>query len=221
MLRHVRQSLSFANVVSLLALFVALGGTSYAALKVGSKQITNNSVRSKDLRNNDIRGADVRNRSLGSKDFKSGQLPRGAQGPQGPQGAQGLQGAPGTSVFAASIPSRATVRGAFSVGLELTGGATLRMESAVSFPTPAPTPPTDAQVNFAPGAAGTDDDPTCTGTFATPTAPPGKVCIYPNGRLDASTGEGLALNNRYGFTVAVSEPGPGVALEGTWAYTAP
>src|SRR5215212_5220241 len=47
-------------VVAGLALFVALGGSSYAALKVGSGQIKNNSVRSRDLRNNDVRGRDIR-----------------------------------------------------------------------------------------------------------------------------------------------------------------
>jgi len=47
-------------VVAGLALFVALGGSSYAALKVGSGQIKNNSVGSRDLRNNDVRGRDIR-----------------------------------------------------------------------------------------------------------------------------------------------------------------
>jgi hypothetical protein len=50
---------TFANVIALLALFVALGDSSYAALSVGSKQIVDNSVRSKDLRNNEVRGHDT------------------------------------------------------------------------------------------------------------------------------------------------------------------
>jgi hypothetical protein len=65
--------------VALLALFVALGGSSYAALKVSSKQIVNNSVRSKDLRNNDVRSADVRNNSLTGADINEtrvGTVPR-------------------------------------------------------------------------------------------------------------------------------------------------
>jgi hypothetical protein len=55
-------------VVALLALFVALGGSSYAALRVGSAQIVNNSVRSKDIRNNDVRGKDIRNSTIGGRD---------------------------------------------------------------------------------------------------------------------------------------------------------
>jgi len=55
-------------VVALLALFVALSGGAYAALRVGTRQIVNNSVKSKDVRNNDLRGKDVRQRSLGARD---------------------------------------------------------------------------------------------------------------------------------------------------------
>jgi hypothetical protein len=57
-----------ALVVALLALFVSLGGGAYAALRVGSKEIVNNSVRSKDVRNGQLRGKDVRDRSLGRAD---------------------------------------------------------------------------------------------------------------------------------------------------------
>ena len=72
---------SHATIVAYLALFAALGGSSYAAIKVGSKQITNNSVRSADLRNNDIRGRDVRNNTLTGADISErrlGTVPRAA-----------------------------------------------------------------------------------------------------------------------------------------------
>ncbi|GAB3022187.1 hypothetical protein GCM10011376_27370 [Nocardioides flavus (ex Wang et al. 2016)] len=83
---------SYANVASTLALIVALGGTSYAAVaipknSVGSKQIVNSSVKSKD----------VKNGTLKSVDFKAGQLPAGATGPAGPAGPAGPQGPAGPS----------------------------------------------------------------------------------------------------------------------------
>jgi len=68
-----------AMAVALLALFVALGGSSYAALKVNGKQIVDNSVRSKDLRNNDVRSKDVRNNGLTGADLNEttlGTVPR-------------------------------------------------------------------------------------------------------------------------------------------------
>ena len=83
-----------------IALFVALGGTSFAVAtgSIDSGEIKNNAIRSEDIRNNDIRSKDVRTGSLLARDFKLGQLPTGPQGPKGdtgPQGPKGDTGAPG------------------------------------------------------------------------------------------------------------------------------
>jgi hypothetical protein len=53
-------------VVALVALFVALGGTSYAATKIGSKQIRNNSIRSVDIKNRAIKSRDIARGVIGS-----------------------------------------------------------------------------------------------------------------------------------------------------------
>jgi hypothetical protein len=66
--------LTYANVIATLALFLSLGGASYAALSVGSRQIRNNSVRTQDLRNNDIRSRDIRNRTIVNRDVLSNTL---------------------------------------------------------------------------------------------------------------------------------------------------
>ena len=66
--------LTYANVTSTIALFLALGGVSYAAISVGSKQIRNNSVRTQDLRNNNIRSRDIRNRTIVNRDVLSNTL---------------------------------------------------------------------------------------------------------------------------------------------------
>ena len=81
---------SHGVVAAYLALFVALGGTSYAAVK-----LPKNSVGSKQIKKNAVRSADVKNGSLRARDFKAGDLPKGDQGEQGPQGLQGTQGTPG------------------------------------------------------------------------------------------------------------------------------
>jgi hypothetical protein len=110
------------TVVAYLALFVALGGTGYAATQIGSKQIANNSIKS----------VDVKNRSLLAKDFKPGQLPAGNQGPQGAPGERGLQGerglpgtngtngtngAPGTAKGYAFVPANGIVAAGRSKGV--------------------------------------------------------------------------------------------------------
>jgi hypothetical protein len=70
----VRKRLTYANVVATLALFLALGGASYAAIRVGSGSIVNNSVRTQDLRNNDVRSRDIRNGAILGRDVGANQL---------------------------------------------------------------------------------------------------------------------------------------------------
>ena len=90
-----------AMLVALLALFVALGGSSYAAIalsknSVKSKHIAQSAVKRSEIAKGAVNSAKVADFSLLAQDFKSGQLPAGPQGPQGTQGrgagAQGRQG---------------------------------------------------------------------------------------------------------------------------------
>ena len=83
---------SHGTVVGYIALFIALGGTSYglATGSIGSREIQNNSIRSADIRNNTVRGTEVRRGTLRSsdvadfslraRDFAKGQLPAGPAG---------------------------------------------------------------------------------------------------------------------------------------------
>lgn len=94
-----------ALAVALLALFVALGGTGYAALKlpnnsVGSKQIRKGAVKNADIASNAVTGAKVRPGSLNRSDFNAGSLP---QGPRGERGEQGTAGAAGSPAFGAVL----------------------------------------------------------------------------------------------------------------------
>ncbi len=73
----------YANVTATLALIVALGGTSYAAIKlpassVGSKQLKKRAVTNSKLRASSVTSAKVKNGSLLSRDFRVGQLPAAA-----------------------------------------------------------------------------------------------------------------------------------------------
>ena len=94
-MERLRARLSFANVMSVIAVFIALGGTGYAAVK-----LPKNSVGSKELKSNAVSSSKVKNGSLTKSDFRASDLPvgpAGAQGAQGPQGLQGLKGDPGTN----------------------------------------------------------------------------------------------------------------------------
>jgi hypothetical protein len=90
MLNRFRSRPTFASVVSVVALFVALGGTSYAAAK-----LPKNSVGSSQIKTNGVGSSDVKNGSLRGVDFRAGELPAGPQGQQGVKGEKGDPGTPG------------------------------------------------------------------------------------------------------------------------------
>jgi hypothetical protein len=92
-MRSLRRHLSYANVAATIALFVALGGTSYAALSlpagsVGTKQLKNGAVTRAKL------GHGVLATAAGPQGLPGPQGATGSQGPPGPAGANGTPAAP-------------------------------------------------------------------------------------------------------------------------------
>jgi hypothetical protein len=75
-----RPRLTYANVMSTIAVFIALGGTSYA--------VARNSIGTAQLKNNAVTSAKIKNRTVATRDLTPGA--RGSQrGPRGPQGPPG------------------------------------------------------------------------------------------------------------------------------------
>jgi hypothetical protein len=225
-----RARLTFANVISVIALFVALGGSSYAAVQLSKGQ-----VKKKHLAKNSVVSQKVKDGSLLAQDFKPGELPAGQRGPTGPQGSQGVQGLKGDTgdpgPFPTTLPPGKTLSGVF--GLYGVGHVDNGVEMAshdISFTYPLASAPVVGVVRL--GAA--SPPPECSGTVAEPTAPPGWLCVY----------EGRAQNKRIGAYPGVSAPGSGFTpsasrygaristqgqatgtgwfywSEGTWAVTA-
>jgi hypothetical protein len=87
LMKLIRSKLTFANVIACLALFVALGGVSYAAL-----QLPKNSVGAKQLKKKAVTPAKLspavkrQLARLGTPDGIGTVGPQGKQGPVGPQG---------------------------------------------------------------------------------------------------------------------------------------
>jgi len=101
-----------AIVIACLALLVALGGTSVAAVNqlgrntVGPLQLQTGAVTNPKLRNNAVNSAKVAPRSLLRSDFAPGQLPAGPTGPQGPAGPAGAAGPAGPAGVIGAITVR-------------------------------------------------------------------------------------------------------------------
>ena len=108
-LNRITRRLSYSNVIASLALFVALGGASYAAValpanSVGTNHLKKSAVSAAKLKRNAVSSAKVKDGSLERGDFASGTL---LQGPQGPQGLQDRRVTPARTARPARRASRA------------------------------------------------------------------------------------------------------------------
>ena len=92
--------LNSAHLIAVIALFVALGGTTWAAI-----QLPKGSVGTKQLKPDAVISSKVKAGSLDSTDFGAGELP---QGPPGPPGEKGPPG-PTLSAFASNNATSAPV----------------------------------------------------------------------------------------------------------------
>jgi hypothetical protein len=98
-----RGKLTYANVMATIAVFVALGGSSYAITQgsVDSRAIKDSAVRSVDVKNRTLRDGDIRSNTITSRvvrdgallgeDFRAGELPKGPPGEPGAPGADAVR----------------------------------------------------------------------------------------------------------------------------------
>jgi len=64
-IKSLRQRLTYANVMSTLAVFIALGGSSYAAVKINGANLKNRSISAGKVKRNTLTGREIRESRLG------------------------------------------------------------------------------------------------------------------------------------------------------------
>lgn len=200
----------FASVAALLALVVALGGVSYAAVKiprnsVGSPQIKTNAVKAAEIKSGAVKSPEIRNGAIRKVDLKSGVIP--------------------TTPIVGDLPSGKTQQGYGGVIGDANAAGDLE-NTSVSFPFPIPAalPPAATHwIDF-----GDPVPAECSGTPADPGADPGNLCIFElvaplnvaNANLNGPGGDGNA--SRFGFNLWSRATGAGVnVLHVSYAVTAP
>jgi hypothetical protein len=224
-------------VVATVALFVALGGTGYAALTISGSVLRNGSVTGAKLRPNTLTGRQVNESRLArvpraARADTAGTATTAATATNASTAANATQlgGSPPASYlqYGGPIPSGRTVTGVWGCaevdtdtgsGSPMPQGNTCR--AFISLPVPAPSVLTDENVNMATGTVdgvapldGVAGE--CTGTAAAPTAPPGHVCGYIASKIDSTDlttyGAGgygvLGGGSRFGFIIGVTVIGP-------------
>jgi hypothetical protein len=224
MLIHLRR-----NAVAYLALFVALGGSSYAAFKLGR-----NAVKSVNIAPNAVTSPKVKDGSLTAADFAAGALPAGpkgdtgAQGPKGDTGSQGPKGdtgAPGTSALS-TLPAGSTESGTYAIGGPTPGpgGTQSTLIANVSFPVPLAAGLDDTHVVY------NDSGTTSAHCPGAGHADSGFLCLYESNHgtahgfqiIDSSKLPALGAS-RWGFLLTAqdaSTANPSVYAYGLWSVTA-
>ena len=138
-----------------------------------------------------------------------------------------------TPAAMAMVGKGKTVRG--SAYYQFTSTVPGNFQFGVNLPARARNPLSRDNVNFAPDShvATTDDDPSCTGTYTLPTAPPGKLCLYlwPTQPLsdnitllqaggDAPASPEFSRNAFWIVWTTKASADPAVYVYARWAYTA-
>lgn len=145
MTRICQRTPSPAMAVALVALFIALGGSAYAAIglsrnSVLSSHIKNGQVKQVDLGTNVIDSRKVEDGALRGSDFRRGDLPPGPAGPPGAQGRPGPAGAPASTLWANVRSNGTLIRGRGVTATRSSGSLHVtfdrNIESCVFFATP-------------------------------------------------------------------------------------
>ena len=202
-----------ALAISLIALFVALGGTSYAAMtlptnSVGTNQIKKNAVTSSKIKNKAVTASKIDTAGL--------LVPEAAHATN----ATNLGHRSASAFAAAVLPSGQSESGEWWLDQGSSGGW---VGQGITYPTPLAGPLGAAQVEY----VGNSTDSHCAGVGH---AAPGYLCVYlPYDLVLAhpvpiyiDDTEGLKGSDAYGFILSLRVPSGNLGSEfGSWTVTAP
>jgi hypothetical protein len=228
-MKPLRRRLTFANVMSSIAVFlVVAGGTAFAATElgkesVGTKQLKKEAVSLAKINKAAKKSLKGATGATGPAGAKGG---TGATGPQGPAGKEGKEGPPGTNLTATTpLASGITETGVFAAAGGGPGSAAgALMTATANFVQPLSAPLDGAHVIYL--KAGVASAVHCPGVGH---ADPGYFCAYAGYEQGAeiytsfedpqtgSGGAGRDGTNAYGKTTAAGSGD----VAGTWAVTAP
>jgi hypothetical protein len=220
-MESVRKRLTFANVVSSLALFLVLaGGTAFAASQLGKE-----TVGTKQLKKEAVSLAKINTAAKNALKGATGATgPAGAKGEKGDKGDKGERGEAGP--FPGTLPSGVTIRGTYAIATHQNTAGEFHAD-AQSFGFTLASAPSPHFI-----AKGATPPAQCPGTALNPQAAAGNLCVY-EGAQQNQAGTPSLFNPANGAPSSVSTTGFGIDVTGgastvenilsygTWAVTAP
>jgi hypothetical protein len=222
-----RSLLTYSNVMATVAVFIALGGTSYAVAtnSISSRQVKNNSIRGVDIRDDSVTGKDIRESSLAEVGSAAkADSANSATNATNASNAASLGGSPAAAYqrFGGTLPSGQSESGDFGLRTANSNTGTT-MDQSVSFPIAlAARIPGDKVVYT--------NNPSATHCPGPGKADPGYLCIYESSSAGLSATadvqsfeDQLALlgSGRFGFDLQWSVMTANAFAVGTWTVTAP
>lgn len=245
-MKQIRRHVTYANVMSSLAVFLILGGaTAFAAVqKIGANEIKANSIKTGKIVKEAVTAGKIKKNAVTesriadgavttnkiadnavttakiANDAVTGEKVKESSLGEVPSALNAVNAIAAASP--ATLASGKTATGVF-YGIETVGTGNSGFISAqISYPFPLANAPIR---NYRP--IGSTPNAACPGTAANPQAAPGNVCAYEvlNGTASAAFFDNAvpASIRRFGDGLAVSQSGGtgNVDLIGTWAVTAP
>jgi hypothetical protein len=219
-----------ATMIAVVALFVALGGTSYAAFSlpknsVGSKQLKNNAVTTSKIKNGAVTAGKIKNGAVtAGKINTSGLTVPNASHANSANNAINSTNATNATTAATANGQGTLASGKTEIGIIgglFQNGPTVAspMAIAITFPLLAPVALSGSNIEVAPTA-------NCTGSTANPTAAAGFVCVYPDvitGATGISGDTGVNGDKKLGFELewVATSANEQSSVRAEWAYTAP
>jgi hypothetical protein len=222
-----------AMLIAVAALFVALGGTSYAAFSlpknsVGSRQLNNNAVSTSKIKNGAVTTGKIKNGAVTARKINTNGLtvPNASHANSANNATNSTNATNATNATTAATANGQGTLASGKTEIGIIGGvfqngstAASPMAIAVTFPVLAPVALSGSNIKVAPTAS-------CTGSTANPTAAAGFVCIYPDVIIGASgiSGDtGVNGDKKLGFELdwVATSASQQSSVRAEWAYTAP
>jgi hypothetical protein len=234
---------SHSTVVSYLALFVALGGsTAYAANTIGSDDVIDESLLSQDIKDGEVKTSDLKNSSVTSLKINNGSVLNAEIASNAVTGSKIASGAVTTGKLGATsvtvsklapdaltridalpdvLPPGHTVRGTYGAR-QVADSATVASLDAegISWELPMSQDPV---YHVIPGGSAVPSG--CSGSVASPGADPGHVCIFEGFSFNAEdpflcNPSTVGCATRYGTVILTKAAAEGLWDSfGTWAAT--
>ena len=237
MLTSIRNRLTYANVMATIAVFLALGGATFAAIKipkksVGTKQLKNKAVSNKKLKNKAVTSKKLADKAVGTGKIAgsavtSSKIAANAVDTEdiANEAVTRAKVSDGAIPFLGTLRSGQELRGSFNFGATA-AAANEHARAGYTFQFPLNNPLAVAQTHvLEPNTTSPECGGLSGGNLQTPLAAPGNLCIYIVEKANLQPSGLTVLTDaltRLGFgLVATSAASGDFSATGLWALTAP